>query len=81
MSKESKASFHNVKVSPFRETIVFKCARRRSEVRYTMKRKKTSERNIISTIIWIQGIDVLMEVFLYDSFEVKEDIFYLWFVC
>jgi hypothetical protein len=51
MSKESEPGFHNVKVSPFRKTIVFRCVRRSSAVRYTMKQKKVSECNVFSIII------------------------------
>jgi hypothetical protein len=42
-----------------------------------MKSKKVSECHIFTTIIRVQGMNVLIEVFLCNGFEPNEDVIYV----
>ena len=63
MREKDETSFKNVKMMLFRKVIVFGCVKWNSKMRYTMKSKKISKCNIFTTIIRLQCIAALIEVF------------------
>jgi hypothetical protein len=63
MREKDETGFNNMEMTPFRKAIVFGCVRWNSKMRYTMKNKKINKGNIFTTIIRLQCIDALIEVF------------------
>ena len=80
MREKGETYFNNVEMAPLREAIVFGGVRWSSEMRDTMKSKKVRERNLFTTIIRVQGMDVLIEVFFYNGFKSYEYVFDLGFL-
>jgi hypothetical protein len=77
MREKSETFLNDMEVSPFRKTIVFRCVRWNGAMGDVMKSKKVSKCHIFSTIIRVQGMNILIEVFLRNGFEPNEDVFYV----
>jgi hypothetical protein len=77
MREKSETYLNDMEVFSFRKTIVFKCVRWSGEMGDAMKSKKVSKCHIFTIIIIVQGMNVLIEVFLCNGFEPNEDVIYV----
>jgi hypothetical protein len=77
MREKSETCLNDMEVSPFRKTIVFRCVRWSGAMWDAMKSKKVNKCHIFSTIIRVQGMNILIEVFLRNGFEPNEDVLYV----